>query len=98
MIRLSPIEQAERTLAKLVQNAKARGLGWCSQGSYDYDGDKLVRCCARGAAYLSPQVALGFDAMLGNDDPTSVPIRNLTIDFDIGAAFRDVMTHHEEQS
>lgn len=57
------VPEVEFEVAKLVQNAKSRGLEWCG-GAYYKDAaglsvfypENAVACCAVGAARLSPDL------------------------------------------
>jgi hypothetical protein len=77
------IPEDEMLLAKLIQNAKSRGLGWCSGALYltPYGEPRANpvtanRCCAIGAANLDPETraeveSYGFVAH-GNDNGAHV--------------------------
>ena len=56
------VPEVEFNLAKIVQNAKARGLNWTKGAAYRFSNsratndyiDGTTRCCAVGAAWLEP--------------------------------------------
>lgn len=67
----------ELFLAKMIQNAKGRKLGWCSGAEYQdkygertFDPKKAVACCALGAIFLEKdtgQIHYSSSVMIGND-------------------------------
>jgi hypothetical protein len=91
----------EMFLAKILQNAHAQGLGFCTGTAYrsviglPTTLDKAVSCCAMGAwwltAMLSDRVPYAGLA-LGNDEPPSTTEGAEGIGPDIGRCFRDAMT------
>ena len=60
----SGVPEVEFNLAKIVQNAKARGLTWTKETAYRFSNGKathdcdfvdgIAKCCAVGAAWLEP--------------------------------------------
>ncbi len=100
-------DRKELLLAKLLQNAHARGLGWCRGTSYaDKSGSPIrmedaANCCAIGAAYLESDSWMdcsGYtDAVQGNDslDSNFSFYVDASDDEDLGHAFKVAMTVDE---
>jgi hypothetical protein len=94
----------EIAVAKLVQNAKARGLGWCKGALYrDVDGASLdfidsdtVSCCAVGASYLESDTD-HIDIRVSGNDKDEYPnwpegeINGFGKEYMIGAGYRCAM-------
>lgn len=94
------VPDVEITIAKLVQNAKAFGMGWTKFAAYrdkrgrPCDQDEAVRCCALGAKNLVIDTYGPVDTV-GNDygyDPIALSPESLADrSFDAGLGFRQAM-------
>lgn len=85
------VPEEELVLARLVQNAKGRGLKACQHTAALYtNGGRKTHVCALGAACLHPNVAVSGSAVVrGNDDLE--PLSDDLTSWTIGAAFQDAM-------
>lgn len=95
------VPKGEMTLARLIQNAAARGMVSC-QGHYWLGGDGedgargATACCAMGASMMRPQVA-GVEGYVvtGNDasDDELVPVMfDCELEqYTLGAAFEQAL-------
>lgn len=104
-----PTDEKEMLLAKLLQNANSRELGWCrdkyfedTNGSWTNHSDEAVACCAVGASMLEEDSAIsrrdGFDLTLvvsGNDSTDLYWLHSLEGGEDVGHAFKLAMTEVE---
>lgn len=86
------VPEVEINAAKLVQNAKSKGLKWCS-GRYFVDGSGLeitlgskgenaVACCAVGAAHISDDTKNMVLSTAVNDRGDSYFIENYHDNYD----------------
>lgn len=93
------IPSDEMSVAMIVQNAKARGLGWTSHQLYDhvpYEPGLTTKCCVIGAACLEKSTENINISIDGNDD-SSYRVSSMGTDggydsqYMIGAGFRCAM-------
>lgn len=97
------VPRDELILARLIQNAAARGLKSCRGAYYKNEDDVDVcardatRCCAMGAAMLTPKLCPPTAIIIGNDAKGNNPTPEIADDkwlsaYTIGAAFYEALS------
>ena len=98
-------DEKELILARMIGNAKSRGLGFCTgnlyrnaDGKYVGSADGAVSCCAMGAFLIDKGPHLvGTGALSGvstGNDSTDITWANYCLaGEDIGHAYREAMTN-----
>ena len=95
------VPKVEFDLAKIVQNAKARGLKWTKYVNYrykngrpleDYNRDKVVFACARGASFLEEDTYDIDINAAANDNPKDLEFNDILEDSQaLGIGYRLAM-------